>query len=484
MTMTSDPIRTGLTIGGESVVTAEHFAVYNPARPGEVVGYAGLATEEQARAGIRTAHAAWPGWAAMPAAERGRQLLTAVAGIEGTRAERVELLVRENGKVRAEAEIEMAVFANRCRLAAEQADLVDQINDLPPTPYRTSVERLSLGVVSIIVPYNWPLAIASTSLGYALVAGNVVVVKPPPTAPLAIVLTLQQMARHLPPGVLTVLTGDDHVIGRVVVNDPLVRKLVFTGSIPTGKLLIRAAADNLTRITLELGGNDAGIVLRDVEVDKATIERLVMGSLGITSGQVCMAIKQLYVHSSRYDEVVTGMSEFLAQARIGDGLDPDSTMGPLNNARQRDYVAGLLDDARAGGTEVRQLGELMEEDSAGHFLRPALVLSPDPSARIVVEEQFGPALPILPFDDEDAIVDKVNSEWAGLCSSVWSADLDHAGEVARRLRTGTVWVNTHNAASLDDRAPFGGFRQSGIGREMGPDGVLGYTETRSLTYGT
>jgi acyl-CoA reductase-like NAD-dependent aldehyde dehydrogenase len=237
------------------------------------------------------------------------------------------------------------------------------------------------------------------------------------------------------------------------------------------------AAENLTRVQLELGGNDPALVLEDANLDEGAIHMLGIGAF-LTTGQVCMAMKRLYVHRSRYDEVVEGLASELEGTRLGAGLDPDTTMGPLHTRRQRDFVAELVEEARGQGAEVREYGEGAE---GAQFLRPSLVLDPSPDARIVTEEQFGPSLPVIPFDDEDDAIRQANDTWSGLCSSVWSSDPEHVERVGSRLRSGTVFVNAHNAPWLDDRAPFGGFNQSGMGREMGVDGILAFTDTRSTS---
>jgi len=458
------------------------------------VGTVASASAEQARGAVEAAHGAWKGWSALEPERRAERLLSALKPLEDGRDSEVDLLVRENGKVRFEAQIELGSFPARCRLAAGLVDELRQTRRLPrgdrpglprqkgKPAFRSEVSNLSLGVVSIVLPYNWPLAILGASLPYALIAGNTVVVKPPPTAPLCVSRALQAFAAGLPAGVVNVVSGTNDAVAPVLA-DPRVQKIVFTGSTSAGKTMMRLASSNLTRVTLELGGNDPALVLEDANLDSAALQRLTLACF-LTAGQVCMGVKRIYVQRSRYDEVVSGMSEILAGYRVGPGLDATSVMGPLNNARQRDFVSSLCAEARANGHEVRELGVLDEAAAhgGGYFLRPRLVLDPAPNLGIVTEEQFGPAVPILPFDDVDAVVEQLNGEWSGLCSSVWSADLERAAAIAGRLRTGTTWINDANAMALDDRAPFGGFRQSGIGRELGREGLLDFTEAHTVTF--
>jgi acyl-CoA reductase-like NAD-dependent aldehyde dehydrogenase len=475
----SEAVTTPLVINGEDRSTAESFAVYDP-HDGSVVGHAAAATTQDALDAVAAAERAWPAWAALSAAERIDICLKALETLPDDLAERAEVLSRENGKIRFEAEIDMHVFAGRFHGAAAYARELDTPETIAGPPYNTTIQHLPQGVVTIIYPFNWPLAILAASLPHALMAGNTVIAKPPPTTPLSSVLTLRHVAQRLPAGVLNVVTGQDALLGPVVVGDPRIKHICFTGSTAGGKRIMEMASKNVTNVTLELGGNDPAVILDDAVLDEATITKIGLATF-MTTGQVCMAIKRLYVPSSLYDQAVEGLTAFVEGQKIGAGLNPDVTMGPLNMKRQRDYVEELLAESRANGTDVIDGGEYVGVDpSDGNYMKPALVLQPSADERIVTEEQFGPALPIIAYDSEEEAVRLANDTWAGLCASVWSTDNEHAMRIGKQLRAGHVFFNNHNATAVDERAMFGGFNQSGIGRELGREGVYGFTETQVL----
>jgi acyl-CoA reductase-like NAD-dependent aldehyde dehydrogenase len=480
MTTSADAISTPLLIAGEERPGgAGTFPVYDPAQTGGIIGYAAAASRDDALAAVAAAEAAWPAWAAMTATERVGIVLKALETLEADQDARTDILSRENGKIRFEAFIDLIVFSGRFHQAAQYAPELDADEHIAGPPFNTTITKLSRGVVTIIYPFNWPLAILAASLPAALMSGNTVIVKPPPATPLSSVQTLRHLVRALPPGVLNVITGADDVVGPVVVGDPRIRHVCFTGSVGGGKRIMTMAAANVTNVTLELGGNDPALVLHDAVLDEAAFAKM-SGATFMTTGQVCMALKRLYVPRSRYDEVIDGLSATLVNQKIGPGLDPATTMGPLNTANQRDYVAKLLEEAKASGAEVQSYGEYTGNWTSGNYMLPSLVLNPEPSLGIVAEEQFGPALPILPYDDEEQAIRLANATWSGLCSSVWSGDTEHAMRVGRQLRTGVTFFNNHNATAVDERAPFGGFAQSGIGRELGREGIRDFTDTHVM----
>ncbi|WP_110588185.1 aldehyde dehydrogenase family protein [Microbacterium suaedae] len=474
--------RTGLFIGGEERFTEEVLRIPDPAKPGTIVGEAASASTDDVAEAIASAHAAFRGWSGLSAQERAEKMAEAIAGIADDRDADAAILSQENGKIRMEAWVDALVFEIRWQLALQLADEVDAGRTLKPepgTPVTTEIGYQPLGVVTVIVPFNWPIAILGAALPHALLAGNTAIVKPPPSAPLATTRVVQRVAEKLPPGVLNVVTGEDANMSALI-QSPDVAKVCFTGSVAGGKKMMEMGASSLTRVTLELGGNDAAIITEDAELDDTHLDRL-FAAIYDTTGQICMNAKRVYVHRSRIDELVAGLEARLEKTVLGYGLDEGTTMGPLHQAAQKEFVASLIQEAKDSGADVREYGELPGGELAdGNFLRPAIVVDPDPSLRVVTEEQFGPVIPVIPFDDEEEAVAFANDTWGGLCGSVWTASPETAKRIGSQLVCGYVWVNDHGATRLDLRAPFGGMKQSGFGREQGIDGVRAFQDTRSI----
>lgn len=485
-TVTYSPVTTPLFIGGQERHTAERMAIADPAKPGVVVGHAASATPQDVRDAVAAAKAAYPAWAALTPQQRAGKMLAALNGIDGANRDAdAAILSQENGKVRFEAWVDSLVLEIRWKLALSHADEVDTAKVLPPVPgaipVQTTVSYQPLGVVSIIVPFNWPIAILGASLPHALLAGNTVIVKPPLTAPLATTRVVQRIAEQLPPGVLNVVTGPDANMSALISNSD-VAKVCFTGSVGGGRKIMEMASASLTRVTLELGGNDAAVILKDAILDDTHLDRL-FAAIYDTTGQICMNAKRVYVQSSRVDEVVSGLSARLEKVKLGYGLDAGTTMGPLHSPAQKKFVDELVQEAKSSGARVVEFGELPGGDmKGGNFVRPAIVVNPDPKLRVVTEEQFGPVIPIIPFETEAEAVTAANDSWAGLAGSVWTADPDTANRVGRQMVCGYVWVNDHGATRLDLRAPFGGMKASGIGREQGIEGIRAFQDTRSIAH--
>ena len=485
-------VTTDMFIDGESRTAAggRTYDLYNPARPTELVGHAAAANADDVDAAVKAAHAAFPAWAKLGFGERAarlRAVAKALTGNEEEVAQRSRLFTREHGKIARETMMEISRIGGRFMQVAEYAERMAKDEFLGPTPFgpqlNTIITRQPRGVAALIVPWNWPLAILGAKLPQALAAGNTVVIKPAENAAMAPVMTLQIIAKMLPPGVVNVITGSSQEIGDALTGHPLVRAVNFTGSVPIGKHVMKVAAENLTPVTLELGGNDAALVLDDVELNEEVFDKMFWGAFG-SSGQICMAMKRLYVHESRYDEVVDGFTAACERAVVGDGLNPETTQGPVNNAKQLKVVTDMIAEARAKGADVKECGQVPDEElyqGGGYFQKPTLVYNADPSLSVVREEQFGPALPIMKFKTDAEAIAAANDSEFGLCSSVWTQDPERAVTVSKQIEAGYTYLNGHGPTVQDGQGPFGGFKQSGIGRNMGYEGVLNFTGSHSIS---
>ncbi|HEV8625730.1 MAG TPA: aldehyde dehydrogenase family protein [Acidimicrobiia bacterium] len=465
--------------GGAS--DAHHVVqVRNPADVEQVVGtYPALEVHHVDRA-VDHAVRAQPNWAEATAAERFERLRRGVAAMQDV-GELDTLLVREQGKALWEASFEIAFPEAALGALEEHVEWLDAgelvIDD---GMGRAWVHSEPFGVVGIITPWNWPYAIPAVKTLPALLAGNAVVLVLAPTAPLAALAGFAALADHLPRGVLSVLTGPGPKIGQRLVEHPAVGKISFTGSTATGRLIAGAASETLKSQVLELGGNDPAVILPDCELDEALFANIV-GAAFLTTGQVCMAIKRVYAPASRVDEIAEGVAAILDTFVIGDGLDPDTTMGPLHCQTQRDKVSGLVQAARESGARIRECGDLRGDPERGWFLRPCVVTGIDQAAPLVQEEQFGPALPIIGYGRVDEAVAMANDSPFGLCSSIWTSDESAALPLARRVQAGSTFINNHGLFAVDPRAPFGGMKHSGIGREFGRVGLAAFCEPHTVS---
>jgi acyl-CoA reductase-like NAD-dependent aldehyde dehydrogenase len=397
-------------------------------------------------------------------------LIEAADRIE-THADQIgRLLTLEQGKPLAAAIGEAQHLAKAFRFFAK-LDLVPEV--LESTPQRRVVlHRRALGVVGAIVPWNFPLSLFGFKAPPALIAGNTVILKPASTTPMSTLKVAELLFDVFPPGVFNVLADEDD-LGPLMTAHPGIQKISFTGSTQTGQKVMAGAAANLKRVTLELGGNDAAIVLADVNVPEVAAN--IFQQAFRNAGQLCIAPKRVYVHATIYDAFCAEMARLAEAARVGDGLAPDTQIGPLQNPSQLARVLGYIDDARERGHVIAG-GD--RPDGPGFFVRPTIVRDIDDAAAVVREEQFGPVLPILRFDDIDEAVQRANACDYGLGGSVWSTDVARATEIAGRIEAGTVWVNKH--AELLPTVPFGGAKMSGIGLELGQRGLEEFTQVQII----
>lgn len=455
----------------------------NPARVSERVGSVATASPEEAVQAVEAAANAARSWAESGLDGRKEMMAKAFDLSDAERGFLSGVLTRELGKPAADTRGELDYGISYVEYAMTHADAVLGDRTIVDDEGRFVFRNMPYGVVSAIIPWNAPLNISSTVVGPALVAGNTVVVKPSPLAPLAVTMYLREVARKFPPGVLNVVNGDGDV-GAQLVSDPRVGKIAFTGSTEVGRHILAGAAGSITPSLLELGGNDAALVLEDLELTDEVVARLVFGSF-LTAGQICMAIKRLLVHESIHDELVSRYRRVAEKALlIGDPMDPRVTIGPLVSQRQLESVRALVDDAAAEGASVVEIGTKADPGfdlSNGYYLWPTMVVGAAKESRIVVEEQFGPTVPILPFRSIDEAIELANDSEYGLCASVWTSDEEKAFEIGGRLEAGTVFVNTHNRSGMSPRAPFGGVKLSGYGREYGTAGIQEFSQSQTIS---
>jgi acyl-CoA reductase-like NAD-dependent aldehyde dehydrogenase len=468
-------------INGQNVKSLSQLAKENPTNPAEIVGYFPVTTKEQAVEAIEAAAEAFKTWKRTSIDERIHLMRKAIEKIRAAENEIVQLLSREHGKPLYDAHGEIFVSLMWMEFACNEAKAALQGEIQEHEQGKTILSYDPIGVVAAISPWNYPIALSTIKIAPALLAGNAIVLKPSPYAPLAAAKVAEIIASEFPPGVINVVHGDADV-GVELTSNPLVTKIAFTGGTETAKHIIKAASDTIKDMTLELGGNDAAIFLESFDVNDERAMRRIVVSNFLTTGQICMIAKRVYVHRSIYDAFVEKYIEAANRwIRVGDPFDQNTTVGPLNNLKQKKYVQSLVEDAQKRGAKVIPLGQILDEKlfEQGYYLQPTLVLDCDYHDPIVVEEQFGPTVPILPFDDEEQVINLHNESIYGLTSSVWGKEED-AIAVARQLEAGTTMINTAAVQGLDVRFPFGGFKQSGIGREYGVEGIRTYTESHVI----
>ncbi len=468
-------------IGGSYVPhpAAERFRVINPAN-GEVVEdvpRGGAAEVDQA---VHAAYKAFPAWRDLPAARRGELVASAAERVLHHIDALAMLLTSEQGKPLREARLEIRRFVHTLEHYAGLSKNLrgGYVPNLDEGAYGMILKQ-PMGVVGAIVPWNFPTTLLGNKLAPALVAGNTVVAKPSETTPLATLRIAQLMHEGgLPAGVFNVVTGPGSIAGTALIEHPLVRKIGFTGSTPVGRRVMALAAQDLKRVTLELGGSDPMIVCDDADLDGAASA----ASVGrfFNCGQACLAIKRLYVFDKVADAFIDRLSAKVGRLKVGPGTLDGVTLGPMHTAAERATIEEQVGDAVAAGAKVlhgarRPAGDLYDR---GHFYEPTLLLEPDHASRVATEEVFGPVLPIWRVGDLEEAITRANGSIFGLGSSIWTRDLDRASYAAQRLEAGYTWINSPQ--KIYDELPFGGVKQSGFGKEHGIEALDFYMETKSV----
>jgi len=460
-----------LLIDGELVDGASTLEVINPAT-GAVLVKCPRASQAQAEQAIAAAKAAFPAWSAKSWAERSALLLKIADAMEAAIGELSPLLTQEQGKPRFGADFEVHESVRILRIFAAMTLPEKVLTD--DTSGRAIEVRSPLGVVAAITPWNFPLILLTNKLAPGLLSGNTMILKPAPTTPLTTLRLGEICARILPRGVVNTLV-DQNDLGALLTQHPDIAKVAFTGSTATGRKVMASGAETLKRLTLELGGNDAAIVLDDADpID--TAQKIFNGAM-FNTGQICAAIKRVYVADKLYDAVCDELARLASATVVGDGMADTTQMGPIQNKLQFEKVKGYLEDAHARGKVIAGGAAL---DKPGYFIAPTIVRDIPDDARLVREEQFGPVLPVMRYSDLNDAVARANDSEYGLCGSVWGRDNKRAAEVARRLNSGTVWVN--KTLEINPYYPFRGAKQSGIGAELSQAGLEEYTQAKIINF--
>ncbi len=459
-------------INGEMVSTADVLDVINPANE-EVIGQVPACGETELNSAVAAARAAFPAWSKKPIEERRAVVQAISATITENMDELFRLLTAEQGKPHAQAQRE--IFGAAAMSGAQATlDLDDEINE--DTDERLSrTRRVPVGVVGGIVPWNFPVMMAVQKIAPALLSGCTIVLKPSPFTPLATLRLAELIKDVAPAGVVNIITGEDS-LGPLITAHPDIDKITFTGSTATGKKIMEGASKDLKRITLELGGNDASIVLPDANVEKVA-EQLFWSSF-TNAGQICVAAKRIYIHEDIYDELSAAIAEYAKNVTVGDGAQQGTAVGPIQNKKQYERVIELVQDAKDNGYKFLVGGD-HDPDVPGYYMPVTILDNPPEDARIVAEEQFGPVMPLMKFSTTDEAISRANASEYGLAGAVWTADPDEGVRVAEQLETGTVWVNEF--LHLSPFAPFGGHKQSGMGTEYGKEGLLEFTYPQVIT---
>lgn len=459
-------------IDGELVTTDATLEVLNPANE-EVVGLVPACGKKELDRAVAAARRAFKTWSKTPIDERRAAIMAISGAIKENAEELYRLLTTEQGKPHEQAKGEIFGAAG---MSAAQAtlELEEEIVEDSDTRLMRS-RRVPVGVVGGIVPWNFPVMMAIQKIVPAMLSGCTIVLKPSPFTPLTTLRLAELIADKVPAGVVNIITGEDS-LGPLITEHPDIDKITFTGSTATGKKIMEGASADLKRITLELGGNDASIVLPDANVEKVA-EQLFWSSFS-NAGQICVAAKRVYIHEDIYDELSAAIAEYAKGVTVGDGSQQGTGVGPIQNKKQYDRVLELIQDAKDNGYQFL-LGGDVDPSGTGYYVPITILDNPPEDARIVAEEQFGPVMPLMKFSTEEEVIERANASDYGLAGAVWTANPEKGVEIAEQLETGTVWVNEF--LHLSPFAPFGGHKQSGFGAEYGKEGLKEFTYPQVIT---
>ena len=459
-------------IDGEMVDNGEWLEGLNPANE-QVVGRVPASGKDELDRAVAAARRAFKTWKKTSHEERQQVVQGIAAAIKENADELFRLLTTEQGKPHAQAQQEIYGAAG---LAAAQSTLtLDDVVNQDDDTRLSRTRRVPVGVVGGIVPWNFPIMMAIQKIVPALVAGCTIVLKPSPFTPLTTLRIAELIKDVVPAGTVNIITGED-TLGPLITGHPDIDKITFTGSTATGKKIMEGAAGDLKRITLELGGNDASIVLPDADVPKVA-EQLFWSSFS-NAGQVCIAAKRIYIHEDIYDDLSKAIAEYAKTVVVGDGSQQGTGVGPIQNKKQYERVLDLIQDAKDNGYKFLTGGD-KDPSGTGYYVPITILDNPPEDARIVAEEQFGPVMPLMKFGSVDEVIERANNSEYGLAGAVWTKDTDKGVEIAEQLETGTVWINEF--MQLSPFAPFGGHKQSGFGAEYGIDGLKEFTYPQVIT---
>ncbi|GAA4042418.1 aldehyde dehydrogenase family protein [Parerythrobacter jejuensis] len=459
-------------IDGEMVTNDKWMDVVNPANE-EVIGRVPACGKDELDRAVAAARRAFKTWSKTPIDER-RAVIQQVAGVIKENADELyRLLTSEQGKPHQQAQQEI-IGASMMASAQSTLSLDDEINEDSDTRL-SRTRRVPVGVVGGIVPWNFPVMMAMQKIAPAMLSGCTIVLKPSPFTPLATLRIAELIKDVVPAGVVNIITGEDS-LGPMITEHEDIDKITFTGSTATGKKIMEGASKDLKRITLELGGNDASIVMPDADVEKVA-EQLFWSSFS-NAGQICIAAKRVYIHEDIYDDLSAAIAEYAKGVTVGDGSQQGTGVGPIQNKKQYERVLELIQDAKDNGYQFL-LGGDADPSGTGYFVPLTILDNPPEDARIVAEEQFGPVMPLMKFSSEEEVISRANNSEYGLAGAVWSKDVDKGVEIAEQLETGTVWVNEF--LHLSPFAPFGGHKQSGFGAEYGKEGLTEFTYPQVIT---